>query len=129
MKIMLFIWFSILFFLKKNNNPRLCVDYKRWNAFIIKNKYSLSLINKTLDRFINAAYFIKFNLKNIYYRIKIHKGDKWMTTFCTHYDHFEYAIIFFELVNASATFWILINKILRELINHICVIYLNDILI
>ena len=52
-----------------------------------------------------------------------------MTTFRTRYDHFEYIIMFFELVNAFVTFQTLINKILQKLMNHICVIYLNDILI
>ena len=52
-----------------------------------------------------------------------------MTTFCICYDHFEYAIMFFEFINASVMFQTLINKILRELINYICMIYLNDILI
>ena len=35
----------------------------------------------------------------------------------------------FELTNASTIFQIYINKALRELVNVICVIYLNDILI
>ena len=52
-----------------------------------------------------------------------------MMTFRIRYDHFEYAVMSFELVNASVMFQTLINKILRELIDHICVIYLNDILI
>ena len=52
-----------------------------------------------------------------------------MTTFRTRYDHFEYTIISFELVNIFVTFQTLINKILRKLMNHICVIYLNNILI
>ena len=52
-----------------------------------------------------------------------------MTTFRIHYNYFKYAVMFFELVNVFITFKILINKILRKLINHICVIYLNDILI
>ena len=52
-----------------------------------------------------------------------------MTAFRTRYDHFEYTVMPFGLVNISVTFQTLINKVLRELINHICVIYLNDILI
>ena len=35
----------------------------------------------------------------------------------------------FELINVSIIFQIYINKTLRKLINVICVIYLNDILI
>ena len=52
-----------------------------------------------------------------------------MTTFRIRYDHFEYAIMSFELVNAFITLQTLINKVLRKLINYIYVIYLNDILI
>ena len=52
-----------------------------------------------------------------------------MTTFRTRYDHFEYAVMSFGFVNASVIFQTLINKILRELIDYICVIYLDDILI
>ena len=120
---------SMFFVFKKNNNFRLCVDYKKLNVLIIKNKCSLSLIDETLNCFVNAAYFIKLDLKNAYHRIKIRKNDEWMTRFRIHYDHFEYAIMLFEFVNVSVTFQTLINKILRELINHICIIYLENILI
>jgi len=50
-------------------------------------------------------------------------------TFHTHYDHFEYIIMSFNLINASVIFQTYINKILTELLNDFCVIYLNDILI
>ena len=116
-------------FSKKNDIFRFYVNYKELNALIIKNKCSFLLIDETLNRFVNTAYFIKLDFKNAYYRIKIRKSDEWMTTFCIPYDHFEYAIMSFELVNASVTFQTLINKILQELINHICVIYSNIILI
>ena len=52
-----------------------------------------------------------------------------MTVFCIHYNYFEYTVIFFKFVNASVIFQALINKFLQKLINYICVIYLNDILI
>ena len=45
------------------------------------------------------------------------------------YEHFKYQIMLFELINASATFQTYINKILFELIDIICVVYFNDILI
>ena len=67
---------SMLFVFKKDNNLRFCVDYKELNVLIIKNKYSLSLIDKTLNRLVNAAYFIKLNFKNAYHRIKIRKNDE-----------------------------------------------------
>ena len=120
---------SMFFIFKKNNNFWFCVDYKRLNVLIIKNKCLFLLINETLNRLVSAAYFIKLDFKNAYHWIKICKSDEWMKTFRIRYDHFEYAVIFFEFVNVSVIFQTLINKILQELINHICVIYLDDILI
>ena len=58
---------SMFFVFKKNDSLRLCVDYKKLNALIIKNKCSLSLIDKTLNRLMSAAYFIKRDLKNAYH--------------------------------------------------------------
>ena len=119
----------MFFILKKNNSFCLCINYKKLNAFIIKNKCSFFLIDETLNYLMSVVYFIKFNLKNAYHRIKIYKNNEWMTTFRIRYNYFKYAVMFFKLVNASVTFQTLINKILRELMNHICVIYLNNILI
>ena len=120
---------SILFVFKKNDNLRLCVNYRKLNAITIKNRHSLSFITKILNRFNNAKKFIKLNLKNAYHRIKIKINNKWKTTFRTRYNYFEYQIMFFELINASTIFQIYINKILRKYINVICVVYLNNILI
>jgi len=50
-------------------------------------------------------------------------------TFHTHYDHFKYMIMSFNLINASVIFQTYINKILTKFLNNFCVIYLNDILI
>ena len=67
---------SILFIFKKDNELRLCVNYKKLNAVIIKNRYSLFLIMKTLNRLYDVKVFIKLNLKNVYYKIRIKKDDK-----------------------------------------------------
>ena len=58
---------SMFFFFKKNNSFRLCVDYRELNALIIKNRCSFSLIDETLNRLINAAYFIKLDFKDAYH--------------------------------------------------------------
>ena len=99
------------------------------NTITIKNRHSLSLISETLNRLYESKIFIKLDFKNAYYRLRIKINNEWKTTFRTRYDHFEYLIIFFDLVNVSITFQIYINKALINLINIIYVVYLNDILI
>ncbi len=56
---------------KKNDELRLCVNYRDLNAITIKNRYLLSLIIKTLNYLNEFKCFIKLNLKNAYYRIRI----------------------------------------------------------
>jgi len=57
----------MLFVLKSDNSLRLYINYCNLNVIIIKNKCSLSLIEKTLNRLIDVVYFTKLNLKNAYY--------------------------------------------------------------
>jgi len=66
----------VLFVPKSDSSLRLCVDYRNLNIITIKNRCSLSLIEKTLDRLIDAAYFIKLDFKNAYYRIRIRQDNK-----------------------------------------------------
>jgi hypothetical protein len=57
--------------LKKEEGLRLYMNYKGLNNLMKKNHYPLSLINETLDRLINAQVFIKIDLKDIYYQVRI----------------------------------------------------------
>ena len=63
-------------YLKKNDELCLCVNYKKLNAMIIKNRHLLFLIIKTLNRLYEVKIFTKLNLKNVYYKIRIKENDK-----------------------------------------------------
>ena len=124
-----FVDISIFIVFKKDEGLRLCVNYRDLNAIIIKNCHFLLLITKTLNRLYEIKRFIKLNLKNVYHQVRIKKSDEWKTAFRTRYKYFEYQIISFDLINASIIFQIYINKALKRLIDIICVVYLNNILI
>ena len=108
---------------------RLCVDYRGLNKVTIKNRYPLLLINEMLDRFAEAAIFTKLDLKDAYHRIRIRAGDEWKTAFRTRYGLFEYLVMPFGLANAPATFQAHIHRALAGLVDSICVVYIDDILI
>lgn len=59
----------------------------------------------------------------------VKESDRYKTAFSTPYGHYEFARMPFGLKNAPATFQRLINHVLREYINKIGVVYLDDILI
>ena len=121
--------YFILFALKKNEKLRLCVNYRQFNNITIKNRYALSLISKLQKRTNKAQMFNKINLRENYYRIRMKEEKKWKTAFRTRYEHYEYQIMLFELINTSATMQTLINDILKKFLNNFIIIYLNDILI
>jgi hypothetical protein len=119
----------ILFVFKKNEEFRLCVDYRDFNKITIKNRHSFFLIREILDRFNGITIYTKFDLKNTYYRIRIRKKDEWKTIFRIRYSYFEYKVMLFGLINAPAIFQTYINKALTGFININYVAYLDDIFI
>jgi transposase InsO family protein len=119
----------ILFVKKKDGGMRLCVDYRGLNAVTIKNRCPLPLIQESLDRLGRAKVFSKMDLRDAYHRIRIQKGDEWKTAFRTRYGHFEYLVVPFGLTNAPAIFQSHINRVLSDLLDICCIVYLDDILI
>ena len=119
----------ILFVPKADGSMRLCVDYRGLNKITIKNRHPLPLISELLDRLSRAAIFTKLDLRDAYHRLRIRKGDEWKTAFKTRYGHFEYLVMPFGLANAPASFQAYIHKALGNLVDTICIVYLDDILI
>jgi len=72
---------------------------------------------------------MKLNLKDRYHLIRMRKGNEHKTAFPTGYGQYEYNVMPFGLVNAPAPFQTMMNKILREFLDHGVVVYLDDILI
>ncbi len=52
---------------KLNKSLKLCVKYQGLNNLIIKNRYLLSLVGKSLDQLGRVWRFTQFNLTNIYH--------------------------------------------------------------
>jgi len=119
----------ILFVAKPDGSLRLCVDYRNLNKVTILNKYPLPLMDELRDRVAGAKVFTKLDLKDGYHLIRMRKGDEHKTAFRTRYGQYEYKVMPFGLVNAPATFQTMMNKILREFLNHGVVVNLDDILI
>jgi hypothetical protein len=66
----------ILFAPKADSILRLCVDYRRLNKVTIKNRYLIPLVSEMLDRLSKAKIFLKLDLRDAYYRLRIREGDE-----------------------------------------------------
>ncbi len=120
---------SVLFVKKLNESLHLCVNYHNFNEITVKNNYSLFLLSETLNYFTHVRHFIKIDIHNVYHCIQIRKSDEWKMTFHTCYNQFEYQMMLFELINASAIFQFYVNHALKSFMNICCMIYLNDVLV
>jgi hypothetical protein len=121
---------SILFVPKPHGRGlSLCVDYGGLNCVTIMNRYPLPLMNELRDRVAGSKIFTKIVLKAGYNLIQIKPGNEWKTAFCMRYKYHEFLVMPIELANAPATLKDMMNEILRDLIDHGVVLYIDDILI
>jgi hypothetical protein len=119
----------VLFTRKSDGSLRFCVDYRKLNALIKKNRYPLPLIDETLAWLSKAKIFTKLDIRQAFHRIRISPESKELTAFCTRYGLFQYRVLPFRLTNGPATFQSYINNALMDLLDVICTAYLDDILI
>lgn len=108
---------------------RIVVDYKRLNQVTIDDKYPLPNIDNILDKLGKAQYLSTLDLAKGYHQILMSEKDIEKTAFITPSGLYEFLRMPFGLKEAPATFQRLMNKILREHINKMCILYLDDILI
>ena len=80
------------------------MNYQKFNVIIKKNQYLLPFIEKVLNRLIDVKKYIKLDIQHEYNLIRIKSDDEWKTIFKTHYNHFKYKIMLFELINAFVMF-------------------------
>jgi hypothetical protein len=69
----------ILFFKKKEESLRPCIDYRKLNQDNIKDKYPLPLIIKILLSLPKAKFITKIDISDVYSFIWIQDEDIWNT--------------------------------------------------
>jgi len=74
--------------------------------------------------------FTKLDLRWGYNNIRIKEGDKWKAAFTTYIGAYKPIVMYFGLMNSSATFQTMMNDLFRDLINQgDMATFINDILV
>ena len=107
----------VFFVGKKDGKKRMVQDYRYLNEWTIKNNYPLLLISDVVENIGTKKVFTKMDLRWGYNNVRIKKGDEWKVAFTTLEGSFEPTVMFFRLTNSPATFQVMINELLRNLIN------------
>jgi len=131
-----FIFFSfalyvsfILFIEKKDDSLRFCVDYRKLNALIKRDRYFLPLIDETFARIQESKYLTRLNIIVAFNKLHMHSDSEDLTIFIIFFDSYKYHVMLFKLINESAFYQHYMNDVLFEYLHQFCQIYLDDIII
>ena len=108
---------------------RLVTDFRKVNLKTINDKYPIPNINEILYKLGKCNYFSTIDLASGFHQIEMNPADKEKTAFNTDHGHYQYRRMPFGLKNAPSTFQRVMDNILRGLLNKICLVYLDDIIV
>ena len=115
---------------KKDRSLRFCINLRELNNWTIKDAYSISHIDETLDSLQGSQWFSSLDLKPGYWQVEMDEESRLLTAFTIGpLDFYEYERMPFRLINAPATFQKLMVTCLRDLNLNWCIIYLDNIVI
>ena len=87
------------------------------------------MVRETLMQLLRARYYTTLDVRGAYNLLRVAKGDEWKMAFRTWYGLYESLVMPFGLTNAPADFQHFINDTLHPFLDHVCMAYLDDILI
>ncbi len=131
-----FIFFSfasyvslILFAEKKDESLRFYINYRKLNALIKQDRYSLFLIDETLACIQESKYLTQLNIIVAFNKLRMHSDSEDLTIFIIFFDLYKYHVMLFELINKSTFYQHYMNNVLFKYLHQFCQIYLDDIII
>ena len=109
---------------------RLCIDFKEFiNALTVKDRYPLPNLDIAISSFHGVAFLSTFDVSQGFHQIPMAKDSIKYTAFTSHMGLFEFVRMPFGLSNAPSTFQRFMDKTLEGLIEKICRIYVDDVVV
>jgi len=124
-----FYFSSVLFALKANEDLWFCVNYWKLNVIFKRNTYSLSLIDKIIDKIVSCKHLTRLNIISAFNKLQMHLDSENYITFITALEAYKYKMLSFKLINELIFFQQYMNYVLWDFLNDFCQVYLDDILI
>jgi len=123
-------WCSKVVMVRKQDvSMRFCVDYRKVNELIKKDKFPLPKMDTCLDTLNGCKYYSSCDLRWGYWQTEIDERDRYKTAFVTRKGQWHFKVLNFGLCNAPSQFAHIMEFAMSGLTYDICLVYLNDILV
>ncbi|XP_062559853.1 uncharacterized protein K02A2.6-like [Armigeres subalbatus] len=113
---------------KDNGDLRLCVDMRRANAAILRERHMMPTIEDFLPRFTSANFFSRLDIKEAFHQVELDESSRYITTFITHIGLFRYKRLMYGIVIAPEIFQRILEQILSRC-SKFAVNFIDDIFI
>lgn len=113
---------------KDNGDLRLCVDMRRANAAILRERHIMPTIEDFLPRFTSAKWFSRLDVKEAFHQVELDSESRYITTFITHMGLFRYKRLMYGVACAPELFQRILEQILSSYSKNV-VNFIDDILI
>lgn len=112
---------------KKDKSNRICLDFRKINSQTMFDAEPMPDQVEIMSKLSNSKFFSKIDLAKGYWQIPLDEISKPVTAFQTSKGLFQFTVMPFGLVNASATF----NRLMRTLFSDLSNVetFIDDILI
>lgn len=99
---------------KDNGDIRLCVDMRRANVAILRERHMMPTIEDFLPRFTGAKYFSRLDVKEAFHQVELKEESRHITTFISHMGLFRYKRLMYGIVIAPEIFQRIMEQILSR---------------
>lgn len=82
---------------KSSGDVRLCIDMRRANEAVIRERHPIPTVDEVLQRLNDSKVFSKLDLKWGYHQIELEPGSRKITTFVTHKGLYQYKRLIFGI--------------------------------
>ncbi|GFX03516.1 retrovirus-related Pol polyprotein from transposon 17.6 [Trichonephila clavipes] len=100
---------------KKDGSSRMCIDYRKLNQKLVKDKFPLPIIEDVLDTLQEAKVYSTLDLRNGFFHVDIDEDCRKYTSFIVPDGQFEFNKVPFGLSTSPGVFQRYVSRIFRDL--------------
>ncbi|KAG1933335.1 interleukin-1 receptor accessory protein-like 1-A [Pimephales promelas] len=114
---------------KKNNDVRLCIDFRKLNSRTIKDAYALPNLEEAFSVLTGSKWFSVLDLKSGFYQVEMEEADKQKTAFVCPLGFWEFNRMPQGITNAPSTFQRLMEQCMGDLNRREVLVFIDDLIV